>query len=401
MSSAAFANTPKLTGAALYELKCSRCHAAYKPTKYSPGEWKTIVKEMGPLSGLTKESEKEIMDYLSESSTKKDKGLPTNPVLGGYLYTEYFSSKDSVDTFDVHYLNINLSGRLHERVTYRAEFELEHGGGGDEPPFVEQAYLDVWFSRNIALRIGAIVTPFNRFDDFHDPIGNFLVTRPQMAREITNSAWKEVGINLHGNLPAGKNLYFNYDFYVINGLGNGSRLRNSRQYKDNNDAKSFGFRLSGVAMDRVEAGVSFYRGAWDDDGEFDVSIYGAHVLAKFGGLNLYAEYAKSTSENPGANLAIVGVPGDGKADGYFLQASYLINKTFRPTVRYGTLDYLDNGSLLGRSATNYDTRVLAFGFNYYMTPSIVFKLEYDIIKEGKRKTDKDNNLLALQAAVRF
>ena len=99
MSSSAFANGPKLSGAALYELKCSRCHTAYKPTKYSPAEWKTIVKEMGPLSGLTKKSEKEIMDYLSESSTKKDKGLPTNPVLGGYLYTEYFSSTlSSIDT---------------------------------------------------------------------------------------------------------------------------------------------------------------------------------------------------------------------------------------------------------------------------------------------------------------
>jgi len=401
ISGFSFANTPELSGAALYERKCSRCHAAYKPTKYSAEEWKTIVKEMGPLAGLTKESEKEILDYLSESSTKKDKGLPTNPVLGGYLYTEYFSSKDSVDTFDVHYLNINLSGRLHARVTYRAEFELEHGGGGDEPPFVEQAYLDVWFSRNFALRIGAMVTPFNRFDDFHDPIGNFLVTRPQMAREITNSAWKEVGLCLHGNLPAGKNLYFNYDFYVLNGLGSGSRLRSSRQYRDNNDAKSFGFRLSGVAMDSVEAGVSFYRGAWDDEGEFDVSIYGAHLLAKFGGLNLHAEYARATSENPGAFPAIVGVPGDGKADGYFVQASYLIDKKFRPIVRYGTLDYLDNGSLLGRSPTNYDSRVLAFGLSYYLTPSIVFKLEYDIVKEGERKTDKDNNLLALQAAVRF
>ncbi|MCP5102583.1 MAG: porin [bacterium] len=396
-----FGSAPLPTGAELYQQKCSRCHSAYSPQKYSPAEWKTIVKEMGPLSGLTKESEKAIMDYLSESSAKNDNGLPTSPVLGGYLYTEYFSSKDSVDTFDIHYLNINLSGRIHERVTYRAEFELEHGGGESDPPFVEQAYLDVWFSRNMALRIGAMLTPFNRFDDFHGPLANYLVTRPKMSREIGNSAWKEVGINLHGNLFAGKSLYFNYDFYVINGLGSGSRLRKSRQYKDNNNAKSFGFRVSGVFNDSVEAGVSYYRGAWDDDGELALSLYGAHLLARFGNLNLAAEYATATSENPSALLATIGLPGDGKADGYFFQASYLVNKKFRPTIRYGTLDYLDKGSLLGRSATDYDSRVLAVGLNYYLSPSIVFKVEYDIVKEGKRKTGKDNNLLAFQAAVRF
>ncbi len=391
----------EIFGSKLYERKCSRCHPAYSPNKYSPAQWETIMLEMGPLTGLDKKTEKKILTFLSKSSSKKGKSIHTSPVLGGYLYTEYFSSKKSTDTFDAHYLNINLSGRIHKRVTYRAEFELEHGGGKAEPPFVEQAYLDFWFSRNSALRIGALVTPFNRFDDFHGPIANFLVTRPQMSREITNSAWKEVGINFHGNLRGNKNLYFNYDLYVINGLGSGSRLRKSRQYRDNNNAKSFGFRFSGVFMDQVELGVSYYKGAWDDEGEYNLSMFGTHLLIKIQDLHLHAEYSKAASENPDTTQGIIGVPGDGKSDGFFVQASYLIKKKFRPTVRYGTLDYLDNGSLLGRSPTDYDTKVLALGFNFYLSPSIVFKLEYDIITEGERKTDEDNNLLALQAAIRF
>lgn len=97
-------------------------------------------------------------------------------------------------------MNLSLSGRLHERISYHTEFEFEHGGGENEPPFVEQAYIDVQFKENAALGIGAILTPFNRFDDFHGPLENMLVTRPQMSREIGVSAWKEVGINLHGNI---------------------------------------------------------------------------------------------------------------------------------------------------------------------------------------------------------
>ncbi len=383
------------TGERLYQLKCGRCHFAYAPEKYSPEEWKTIVNEMGPLSGLNEESEKIILDYLTQEASAKERGsLPTSPVLSGYIYTEFFSSKEIVDTFDVHYLNVALSGRLHDRLSYHAEFEFEHGGGGSDPPFIEKAYVDVWLMRNTGIRIGAMLTPFNRFDEFHGPLENFLVTRPQMSREIGVSAWKEVGINLHGSVFLHKDFYLNYDAYIINGLGSGSRLRNSRQYRDNNDAKSYGFRLSGIFTDRWEAGASYYRGAWDDEGNYDLTMYGFHFLGKAGPLNLFAEYSHSSSENPDPFE-------EGKADGFFIQASYLINGKIRPTVRYGTLDYLDKGNLLGRKLTDLDTKVIALGLNYYLTRGIVFKFEYDIIQEGKRKADKDNNLLALQVAVRF
>lgn len=384
-----------LQGKRIYELKCSRCHSLYSPQKYSLDEWETILKEMSPISGMDEEDEKAVLEYLGRETKDKEKsGLPTSPVLAGYLYTEFFSSKDSVDTFDLHYLNFNISGRIHERVSYKAEFELEHGGGKTDPPFVEQAYLDLNFFRGVGLKIGAILTPFNRFDELHGPMENLLVTRPQMSREIGVSAWKEVGIDLHGNISLNKNLYLLYDAYIINGLGDGSRLRKSRQYKDNNDAKSMGFRLSGVIADKIEAGISIYRGAWDDDGNFDLSMLGFHLLGKIGDLSLHAEYSKANSENPSPLEK-------GKSDGFFVQGSYLIQGKFRPTIRYGTLDYFDQGDLLGRQPTDYDRNVLALGFNYYLSNSVVFKFEYDINGEGDRKDKKDNNLLALQAAVRF
>ncbi len=388
MSPMVFGQGDVYEGEKLYQLKCGRCHFAYSPQKYSSEEWKTIVNEMGPLSGLNEQTEKAILDYLTQEASEKEKGkLPTSPVLAGYVYTEFFSSEGSTDTFDIHYLSIALSGRLHERLSYHVEFEFEHGGGEDEPPFIEQAYMDVWFLRNMGLRIGAMLTPFNRFDDFHGPLENLLVTRPQMSREIGVSAWKEVGINLHGNIFIHDDFYLNYDAYMINGLGSGSRLRSSRQYRDNNDAKSFGFRLSGVIADRWEVGASYYRGAWDDDGDLSLSMYGFHLLGKIGDFNIFAEYARSTSENP-APIE------EGEADGYFIQASYLIGGKFRPTVRYGTLDYFDAGDLLGRSPRDIDTKITAVGLNFYLTRAIVFKVEYDIIQDG-------NNLLALQAAARF
>lgn len=391
----AYAQGDVARGQRLYDLKCGRCHMAYAPQKYSVEEWVTVVKEMGSLSGLNEDTEGAIMAYLEQNAGERKVGsLPTSPVLAGYIYTEYFHSPAKTDTFDIHYLNINIAGRLHERVSYRAEFEFEHGGGKEEPPFIEWAYMDVWFKRNLALRIGAILAPFNRFDDFHAPLENLLVTRPQSAREIGVSAFKEVGIDLHGNQFLSEDVYLNFDAYVINGLGAGSRLRTSRHYRDNNDAKSMGFRVSGVFMDQWEVGTSFYHGAWDDDGNHDLDMFGFHFLGRVGDLSLYGEYSDAISENPAPT-------DDGVADGFFVQASYLIRSHFRPTVRYGTLDYLDQGFQLGRKPTDLDVKILALGFNYYLTNSIVFKIEYDFIMEGDRKENADNDLLGLQAAFRF
>lgn len=382
-------------GKDLYELKCGRCHVAYAPQKYSLEEWETIVTDKGPQSGLSEENEALIMSYLEREAGRGLIGkLPTSPVVAGYMYTEFFSGPAITDTFDIHYLNLMIAGRLHEMVSYRAEFEFEHGGGEDEPPFIEWAYLDFRPLNNTGVRIGAILAPFNRFDDFHAPLENFLVTRPQMSREIGVSAWKEVGVNLYGNVLLNRNFYINYDAYVINGLGAGSRLRNSRQYRDNNDAKSFGFRLSGVYTDRWELGASFYRGMWDDGGEQSLSMFGFHFLGQIENFSLYAEYSKAKSENP--------VPlEDGDMDGFFVQLSYLFGGMFRPTVRYGTLNYLDLGDQLGRTPTDFDQNRLSFGGNFYLTSGIVFKVEYGIVMEGARKDPVDNNLLALQAAIRF
>ena len=77
------------------------------------------------------------------------------------MYTEYFRSPEKTKNFDLHYLAFAVSGSVMENVNYMGEFELEHGGKGDNT-FVEQAYIDWWFRPNVALKVGAMLTPFFR-----------------------------------------------------------------------------------------------------------------------------------------------------------------------------------------------------------------------------------------------
>ena len=381
----------------LYEKKCARCHAAYAADDYSAEEWPGIVRSMKSQAALTEQDINELIEYLqSESEGNIDKKGRERPVLGGYLYTEYFQTPEKVKNFDIHYLAFYVSGWANNKINYFGEFELEHGGTGGSNTFVEQAYIDYWVLPNVAVKIGAMLTPFNRFDEFHDPISNFIITRPQISREIGVSAWKDVGINIHGYFNLNEQISLSFDLYSINGLGAGSNLRGSRQYQDNNEDKAFGGRLNFIFRDIVEVGGSGYRGAWDDEGKYDLTMFGAHLMVRTPLADLYGEYANATSENPGDIE-------DGDMSGFFIQASRLINKKFRPTIRYGDLDYLDKGDLLGRSFGNgnKDLNELALAFSYYPTSKVAFKIEYTLFSEGSRVADKDNDQLGFQAAVKF
>lgn len=382
-------------GEALYEQKCGRCHDLIEPGAYGADEWPGQVRAMKAHANLTESQYAAIVEYLVSTCKQSNTSLPGNNVLGGYLYTEYFKTQEKDLNFDLHYLSLSVSGWANDRINYFAEFELEHGGKGDNT-FVEQAYIDFWLSPFVALKAGAMLTPFNRFDEFHGPLKNYTITRPQMSREIGVSAWKDIGIDFHGYIPFDERYSLSFNLYTINGLGGGSDLRGSRQYQDNNENLSFGGRLNLVFQDAFEIGGSGYRGAWDSDGEYNLSMFGAHLLWKTSLADIYGELAMATSENP---------PGvaDGDISGFFMQASKLINKIVRPTIRYGSLDYLDPGAALGRSPSkgNKDLSELVFSLGYYPASWTVIKAEYQILMEGDRVSSKDNNQFGLQFALQF
>ncbi len=374
--------------------KCGRCHRVFAPEDYSRGEWSRVLRSMRARAGLSNE-EFEGLSKLAGDESVQDSPFGDGPGLGGYLYTEYFQSPQKVKNYDLHYLAVHLAGWAGEQVEYLGEFEFEHGGRGDNA-FIEQAWMDYWFLPNIGLRIGAMLTPFNRFDEIHDPLSNPLVTRPQMARELGVSAWKEVGADLHGYLRLGENLLMDFDLYTINGLGSGANLRGSRQYRDNNEDKAFGTRVSVVVANAYEFGLSGYRGAWDDEGEYELRMLGAHARLRTPLADLHAEYTSARSENPEP-------AGDGEMSGYFIQVVRELHPRVRIVGRYGELDYLDPGNELGRDPAKGDKDLseLTLGLSFSPHPDVVFKLEYSLNGEGGRAEEVDNDQLGLQAAISF
>lgn len=376
------------------ENKCGRCHRVYAPEEFSRTEWSRALLSMKARAGLDEE-EFEGLANLAVDESEEASPLGGGPLLGGYLYTEYFQSPQKVENYDIHYLAVHLAGWASEQVEYLGEFEFEHGGR-DDNAFIEQAWMDYWFLPNVGLKIGAMLTPFNRFDEIHDPLANPLVTRPQMARELGVSAWKEVGVDLHGYIRLGESLLMDFDLYTINGLGSGANLRSSRQYRDNNEDKAFGARASLVVADAYELGLSGYRGAWDDEGKYPLRMLGIHARLRTPLVDIHGEYSRADSENP--------APFDkGEMSGFFVQAVREVYSKFRLVARFGGLDYLDPGTELGRDPAKGDKDMseLSLGMSFSPSRHVIFKLEYSINIEGDRNEEVDNNQLGLQAAVSF
>jgi hypothetical protein len=372
--------------------KCNRCHIAPEPNDYSADEWPALVHSMKAEAALTNMEMEEITAYLVDgSSSSEAPRVNSSSSIGGYLYTEYFKTQEKAKNFDIHYLALHLSGWINEQISYLAEFELEHGGKGDNT-FVEQAFLDYWILPTTAIKIGGMLTPFNRFDDFHEPLSNPLISRPLVAREITGSAWKDVGVDLHGYFNLGDQHSVSYNLFLINGLGSGSTLRKSRQYRDNNEDLAKGVRINYVYNDFLEVGTSAYSGKWDDDAELGLTMTGAHLLMNTKYADVFAEFTIADSENPAGTK-------DGEMSGYFIQLSRLFKQKFKPVFRYGKVDYLDEYAEI-RSG-NIDLTETSFGLSYYPTKKVVFKAEYTIFDEGERNTDINNNQFALQAAISF
>ena len=62
------AEKERLTGAELYAMHCSRCHAERFVTERTAAQWKTIMLHMRVRANLPATQAKEILKYLQEGS---------------------------------------------------------------------------------------------------------------------------------------------------------------------------------------------------------------------------------------------------------------------------------------------------------------------------------------------
>lgn len=158
---------------------------------------------------------------------------------------------------------------------------------------------------------------------------------------------------------------------------------------DNNGDKAFGGRLAYAWLPEFELGLSYYSGAYDDDGDLDFTAYGVDLNYVSTYFTVRGEYIQTETEGFDDH-------GDKEGfdrDGWYLQGSWNLRQT--------GIDLLAPVELvIQRSEISKfeGAERWAYGINYWLTPNAVFKLSID---ETELDSGEDQTRFIAQIAYGF
>ena len=312
--------------------------------------------------------------------------------LNGYITTDFLAQEGEDSKFDQHYFNISTTVHLTEKLSAEGMLEYEHAG---EDIDVRYVFADYKFSDAFILRTGKFLVPAGEFNEYLFPeYISKTVNRAWVNREISPSAWGEVGVQLRGRL---KNLSTSlipfYSVYVVNGLhgeeGAGIRsLRGNNREKGTNGNKALGGNL-GLELGDLTISTNWYNGKYDDTNDLGITILGSSLSYNGDKLSIWGEYQM-------ANQQIFNNLDRTETDplkkrAFYILAGYKVYKGLEPVIRYDQI-VLDG-------APEGDRQRITAGLNYHISKTAVAKINYEIISDDG--ADEDDNVFGLQLSLGF
>ena len=303
--------------------------------------------------------------------------------------------------------------RVTDRVLFEVEPEFELSDDGETEVNLEYAQADIFLNRYATFVGGKWLLPFGEFiQQLHPAWINKLVTFPLPFREDEEGGllpFSDVGAQVRGGARLfgreGTNL--DYTLFISNGprfesADVGARFETNNV--DPNRGKGFGARLALLhapatgRFGNLKVGASTYDGKWDEDDDLWFTSWGIDAVYRLDELELRGEYLQTRREMPS------GITRD-RREGWYVQGAYKLARLRLPHV--SRMELVARYSGLNQRAVTEDAaeeglvphpRQVAVGLDYWLTPSVVGKLEYD--RELPRDAANDD-VIRGQIAVGF
>lgn len=310
--------------------------------------------------------------------------------------------------------------RVTDQILFEAEPEFELLSDGDTEVNLEYAQADIFLNDYLTVVGGKFLLPFGDFiQQLHPAWINKLASFPlPFLEEGGLLPFSDVGFQLRGGtgLWDKEGADVEYTLFISNGPRYASDEVGAEFETNNldpNRGKGFGARLATyplpleAELGRLKLGVSTFDGKWDEDNDLWFTSFGVDAAYQLDEVELRGEYLKSWRDMPKE------VDTD-RREGWYVQAAY---KLSRLPVRY-----LNRTELIVRySGVNQSSpsepeeeettpgeegegdfvprpRQVALGIDYWLTPSVVAKFEYD--RELPRDAKNDHAVRA-QIGVGF
>ena len=299
--------------------------------------------------------------------------------------------------------------RANDWILFEAEPEFELDSDGDTEVNVEYAQVDIVLNDYVTFVGGKFLLPFGEFiQQLHPAWINKLASNPLPYREGEEGGlmpFSNVGAELRGGaqLLGREGVDLAYTLYIANGprfesdeVGAGFNPNNI----DNNVGKGYGARFSlypvplSADLGRFQIGASTFDGKWDDSGDLWFTSWGIDTVYQFDELEVRGEYLQTYRQMP-ADV------GDDNREGWYIQTSYRLARV--PLACVNRLELIARYSGVNQRAVTDEElvpkpRQVALGVNYWLTPSVVGKLEYD---RELPSDAPDDNAVRAQVAVGF
>jgi hypothetical protein len=306
-------------------------------------------------------------DYLKGESQSESSWGSLQNVSGGLVFSGFVESK-----FDY---------------VFEARFK------GENKIEIEQAWVGYGVSDGFRLRLGLYIVPFGKYNQANRPYQTALAREPINLIGSYPYSWRDIGVLVEGRVG-----FILYSAYLGNGLTEGENLKAGQQFKDNNSDKGKGARLGFLLGQQLEVGFSVYSGKHDGENGRKTILEGLHLNWNTESFQISSEYSKAEVENPSPYSK-------GKAEGYYIRLSIPFEKLIA-VLSYHDFEYKDSFHGPGFESPLFSGLGISeirsrwtLGFNYFVAPSILLKLEYEFNRE-KNITLKDN-LLVAQVALNF
>jgi hypothetical protein len=275
-------------------------------------------------------------------------------------------------TFGMGAFEIDFAAEFSPRVSFEGAVVVEGEEVGLGQTLVDFKLLE---EDKLGLQVGLLDMPFGiDYQVFATP-DRKTVTPPLITELMMDGGWGDIGVNLHGSLSK-----FNYNLYVVNGMGEDNGVP-VNQLSDNNNAKTVGGSLGILPVEGLEFGFSYARGPYlDGTAKEALSRMGGDIQFAYEPLEIKGEYVKGEEELPGG--------GSNEQDGFYIQVLGKATEKLYGVTRY---DYWKPKG--GDSITR-----VTVGLGYDLVENISLRSEYQINNETPKE---DNNLFSTQVVISF
>ncbi len=338
----------------------------------------TIEKLQAQIQGNSQvvEQQSQAIEIISDNIDGSTNQSQSKYKFGGYGEVHY-GNTDKGNSIDAHRFVLFNGYDFTDKTRFYSELEVEHALSGDGLPGeveLEQAFIEHRVNDKTTVTTGISLLPIGIINQTHEPTTFYGVERNNVEKNIIPTTWWAAGLGLSQRL----NEMFAYDIFISEGLNvalAGSDvflIRKGRQgtakAKANKGAITSRLRFSPNNHLQINASMMYQQDITQGVLGVDATLFETNVHYNINNFSLKALYARW-----GLNKKVRAIAaGREQQSGFYLEPSY----RFGSNNQYGVFSRYSQWDNNAGDDNNTEISQFDFGYNYWLTPQVVFKADY-------------------------